>query len=623
MFNKQLIVNLSSKSIVEESIAEETLQNYLGGRGLGVKIFIDRVSLPKLDALSPENQLVFTVGPVTGTSVPTSGRFSLVTKSPLTNTIFYSNTGGVVGVFFKKCGYDALVIDGTLDKPGYLVIDGNSKENGTEGTVTSQIKSATELWGLDTRQTLEKLKQIEGSGSHMLMIGQAGENQVHFASIMNDGNYRAFGRGGVGAVMGSKNLKAIVFKNGKEKPEIHNQDLLKKFVKSGLEKLKIAPITNISLNRFGTAGLVNIINELGMLPINNFQEGFSEEAMNISGEKIREEIFEKAEGCYACPIRCGRLTKTKQMSGKGPEYESVVLLGSACGIFDLEIITEANYLCNLYGLDTITAGATIACTMELIQRGILKDNSDLNIKFGNKDCLKPLITNIAFKKDIGEELALGSKLLAEKYNYPEAAMQVKGLELPAYDPRGSYGHALGYATSNRGGCHLTGYLAAMELFAAPKKIPRFSTGGKADLLILKQNQSVIEDSLIVCKFAGWALSFEFYSRFASTITGLEISVKDLMKIGERVYNLERLYNLREGLTSEDDTLPKRFLEEVMDTGFSKNKTVPLKQMLINYYSARGWDQNGIPTIDRLKKLDLQPITALVENNPDAKILEEN
>ena len=608
MFNKQLIVNLSSKSIGPEKISEETLQNYLGGRGLGVKLFVDRAP-PKMDPLSSDNRLIFTVGPVTGTSVPTSGRFSLVTKSPLTNTIFYSNTGGVVGVFFKKCGYDALIIEGALDAPGYLFLDGESEP---------QLKSAADLWGLDTKQTLEKLREIEGANSHMLMIGQAGENQIPFASIMNDGDHRAFGRGGVGAVMGSKNLKAIVFKNGKAKPEIHNRELLNKFVKSGLEKIKIAPITNISLNRFGTAGLVNIINELGMLPINNFQEGFSEEAMNISGEQIREQIFEKAEGCYACPIQCGRLTKTAHMSGKGPEYESVVLLGSACGIFDLEIITEANYLCNLYGLDTITTGATIACAMELAQRGILKNETDLNITFGNKDCLKPLITKIALRQDVGKDLALGSKLLAQKYNCPEVAMHVKGLELPAYDPRGSYGHALGYATSNRGGCHLTGYLAAMELFAAPKKIPRFSTGGKADLLVLKQNQSVIEDSLIVCKFAGWALSFEFYSRFASAITGLEISVKDLMQIGERVYNLERLFNLREGLTNADDTLPKRFLEEEMNTGFSKNKTVPLKQMLVNYYQARGWDAKGIPTSNRLEILNLYTLEHTLD-----QVLEEN
>lgn len=594
MFNNQLIVNLSSNSISEEEISEEILENYLGGRGLGVKLFIDRVP-PKIAPLSPENLLVFTVGPVTGTIVPTSGRFSLITKSPLTNTIFYSNTGGVVGVFLKKCGYDALIIEGSLDTPGYLVIGGKGK---------IQIKSAIDIWGLDTKQTLEKLKEVEGSNSHMLMIGQAGENLVSFSSIMNDGNHRAFGRGGVGAVMGSKNLKAIVILNGKEKPEIFNRDLLKKLVKSGLEKLKIAPITNISLSRFGTAGLVNIINELGMLPINNFQEGFSDKAMDISGEKILEQIFEKAEGCFACPIRCGRLTKTQTMSGKGPEYESVILLGSACGIFDLEIITEANYLCNLYGLDTISTGSTIACAMELVQRDFLKDS---NIKFGNKDCLKPLITSIALMKDIGKDLALGSKLLAEKYNHPEVAMHVKGLELPAYDPRGSYGHALGYATSNRGGCHLTGYLAAMEIFAAPKKIPRFSTGGKADLLVLKQDQSVIEDSLIVCKFAGWALNFEFYSRFASAITGREVSVKDLMKIGERVYNLERLFNLREGLTSEDDTLPKRFLEEEMIAGFSKNKKVPLKSMLVNYYQARGWDQHGIPTNKTLKKINLQPL----------------
>jgi aldehyde:ferredoxin oxidoreductase len=594
MFNKLLSINLSTKNICDEEISDSILENYLGGRGLAGKLFVDRVPV-NLNPLSPDNLLIFATGPLTATSVPTSGRLALVTKSPLTNTIFFSNTGGFVGMVLKKCGYDSIVIDGKLEKPGYIVIDGK------EGT---QIKDAQELWGLDTRQTKEKLIELEGKNSRVLSIGPAGENQVLFSCIMNEGDHRAFGRGGVGAVMGSKLLKAIVVKNGVKKFDIHNQELLTKYVKTARDKIKVVPITRASLPMFGTAGLVNIINELGMLPINNFQIGFSDKADNVSGEEIREKILQSDEGCYACPIKCGRMTKAGDMEGKGPEYESVVLLGPTCGVFDLTAVTQANYMCNLYGLDTISAGATISCAMELQQKGLLKDDS---LTFGNAEILKPILKKIAYKEGIGAELAEGSKRLAEKYGAPEVAMQVKGLEIPAYDPRGAMGHALGYATGNRGACHLTGYLAAMEIFAAPKKIPRFTTGGKPDLLVLKQHQSVIEDSLVVCKFVGWAVGFDFFTRFASTITGLDLNITKLMEIGERVYNLERLYNLREGISGKEDTLPKRFLEEPMKEGFTKDKIVPLDNLLEQYYRVRDWTKDGKPSAAKLKSLQLEEI----------------
>ena len=338
-----------------------------------------------------------------------------------------------------------------------------------------------------------------------------------------------------------------------------------------------------------------------MLPTKNFQVGFSDDADKLSGETIRKEILEKEEGCYACPIRCGRLTKTNSMNGKGPEFESL-LLGTLTNIFDLETVTHANYHCNLLGLDTITTAGTISCAMELQEKGILQDD---NIQFGNKKILVELVQSIATRDGIGQELALGSAKLAEKYGHPEVAMHVKGMELPAYDPRGAIGHALGYATSNRGGCHLTGYMAAMEVFAAPKRIPRKSTGSKADLLVLKQHQSVIEDSLIVCKFVGYALGFDFYSRFATAVTGEDFNITRLMRIGERIYNLERMFNVKAGLKKHDDSLPERFLTEPLTEGFSKGITVPLDSLLEGYYNIRNWDENGIPTKEKLAELELE------------------
>ncbi|NIU83075.1 MAG: aldehyde ferredoxin oxidoreductase [Candidatus Thorarchaeota archaeon] len=597
MHNKVLTVQLSSSQISEEKIDDAVITRFLGGRGLGVKLFIDHVPL-HVTALAPENVLVYATGPLTATTVPTSGRSSLVTKSPLTHTILYSNTGGYVGSTFKTNGYDALLIQGALEDPGYVVIDGNDG---------STLKAARELWGLNTRETMQELKKREGENIHALLIGQAGEHQVLLSSIMNDGDRRAFGRGGPGAVMGSKNLKAIVFKPGNHRAAIADRQRLQTYVKSAVDKINMTPITQVSLPKFGTSALINIINELGMLPNKNFQEGFSEHAEAVSGEAIREKIFRKKEGCYGCPIQCGRLTKAGNMEGKGPEYETAAMLGPNLGVYDLQTVTHANYLCNLYGLDTISTGGTLACAMELQQKGVL--NID-ELTFGNRNALPSLIKKIAFKEGIGKDLAQGSKRLAERYDHPETAMEVKGLEVPAYDPRGAKGHALGYATSNRGACHLTGYLVAMEVFAAPKKIPRHTTMGKADLLILKQHQSAVEDSLVVCKFASWALGFDFYARFAKAVTGVDFNVSTLMEIGERIYTLEHLFNLREGFTAAEDTLPSRFLEEPLTDGPATNTEVPLRQMLNEYYAARKWSAEGMPTQEKLSELGLSKLEGM-------------
>ncbi len=591
--SKILEVDLNREKFSEIIVPELILLDYIGGRGLGVKLLLDK--LPKrINPLDQKNILIFSTGPFGGTTIPTNGRFSLVTKSPLTNGIFYSNSGGSFGVFMKKCGYDGIIIQGMLKEPGYLLLEGG---NG------ASLKENSKLWGSDTEKTLAELKKIEGNGINALMIGPAGENQIKIASIMNDAA-RAFGRGGVGAVMGSKNLKAIVVKGGNAKVEIHDQNLLKKYVKVAQDKIKVVPITRSSLPKFGTSALVNVINVLGMFPINNFQRGFDERAAKVSGEKINKNLTQEHEGCYACPIRCGRLTKAGDMKGKGPEYESVWALGPNLGIFDLLTITQANYLCNKYGIDTISCGGSIACAMELQEKGLIEDTS---LRFGNTDILKDLVKKIAYKKEIGAQISEGSKALSKIYKSDEVAMHVKGLELPAYDPRGAIGHALGYATSNRGGCHLTGYMASLEIFAVPKKIDRFTVAGKPDLLALKQNQKAIEDSLVICVFAGWALGLDYYARFLKAITGIDYDVIKLLEIGERIYNLERIFNIREGLSKDDDILPPRFINEPLKEGFSKGYVVPLEEMLEQYYFVRGWDKKGIPRPETLKRLGIKQI----------------
>ncbi len=590
VFKKIYSIDLTAKKVKTIYLDDEIYQNYLGGRGLGVKLFTDRVK-PETDALSPENVLVLTTGPVTGTSVSTSGRMSLVTKSPLTGTIFYSNTGGVFGFNMKKCGIDGIIIEGKSDKPCYLLLDGDKE---------IEIKDAAGLWGLDTEDTHNKLLELEGAKAKTLEIGPAGENQVLISAIMNDAA-RAFGRGGVGAVFGSKNLKAFVVKNGKQKTAVHNPELLKSYAKQAIDKIKALPVTRAAFPLFGTAGVLHVTNSLGMLPIRNFKYGQHEQAPKLGGEAIRKEILEKTEACYGCTIRCGRLTKAGDMKGKGPEYESVWALGANVEVFNLKKVTQANYYCNKLGIDTISMGVTISCAMELQEKGLFPYG---DVKFGNEDILADLVRKTAYRDGIGDELAEGSRRLAEKYGDAETAIHVKGLEIPAYDPRGAMGHALGYVTSNRGGCHLTGYLAAMELFSAPKRIPRFTIGGKADLLVLKQNQSAIEDSLVNCKFSGYALGFDFHSRFATVITGYDFNITELLKIGERIYNLERLFNVRAGIDNEQDTLPKRFLDTPFEEGLSKDRVVPVKKMLKEYYAVRGWDENGVPTREKLKQLSI-------------------
>ena len=584
-----LRVNLTSGVISVEEVDSDITRKYIGGTGVGVKLFAD--SHPKgVDPLGPENSTIISTGPLTGSRAPTSGRFSLVTRSPLTGTIFDSNSGGNWGVKLKRCGFDGVWIKGRSRDPVYLKISEDDAE----------LRGAEDLWGKDVSETSQEFRETEGGKVSVLAIGPAGENFVKFSAIMND-EHRALGRGGVGAVWGSKNLKAVVVEPGTKQSEIARPDSFQRYVMSAFRKAVQGPITGQALRLFGTSVLVNIINEFGLFPVRNNQAGYDDRVDNISGERIRENIFVKPEACFNCPIACGRVTKTGGRSGKGPEFESVWALGAQCGIFDLESVTEANYDCNLLGLDTISTGATISCAMELSQRGLLEEQ----IEFGDAEVLQPLIRKIATRDGIGMDLAEGSVRFARKQGAEEYAMAVKGLELPAYDPRGAMGQALAYATSNRGGCHLRGYMVGWEVLGSPKMLPRFNLSGKTDILVRIQNLSRVTDSLVTCKFLEYSVGYDHLARILSAATGIEYTISSLQTIGERIWNLERLYNIREGIEGAQDTLPARFLKEPLKEGPSSGRVVDLEKLRGDYYQTRGWDEEGVPTSGKLEDLGLE------------------
>lgn len=584
---KMLRVNLSEGSTSIEEIDEEILQKYLGGRGLGAYLVYTEVP-PDIDPLGEENILAFCNGAMTGVQVPTGGRSSLSTLSPLTGTIFDANTGSQFGVRLKWAGFDALVIKGISPTPVWLDIS----EKGVK------IHPAVELWGKEIPDTIDAIQE---RGFATVSIGPAGENKVLFASIADEKG-RSYGRGGVGAVMGAKNLKAIRA-SGKDKPGIADPEIYK-FVKYEAGKMVTAsPRTSEGLPKFGTSVLVNLMNWYGVLPTRNFQRGEFENAENISGERLKDRYLVKRGACWSCPIGCKRVTEARGEKGEGPEYESIYALGSSLEIDDFDIIISANYLCNRLGMDTISCGATIACAMELEEKGIL----DTVLAFGRADLLLQTVEDIAYRRGLGNEIAEGSKRLSAHYGLPEVSMQVKGLEFPAYDPRGMQGQGLLYATSNRGACHLRGNMLGPELLGAPKMLERHAPSGKAGILIVMQHTNAVIDSIGMCKFVNFAIGDDFFARLMTSITGVKYETQDLQLAGERIWNLERLYNLRAGFTQEDDNLPPRFTEEPLKEGGSAGHVVHLDEMLEEYYRFRGWSTDGIPTTKKLTALGLDEL----------------
>lgn len=584
---KLLDIDLTSGRIESRPLDMEMARLFLGGRGLGARLLWDLVG-PGVDPLSPQNVLIFAVGPLTASGVQTSNRFSVTTKSPLTGTVLDANSGGWWGMQFKRTGHDALIVRGQATTPTLIEIT-------RDGNVA--LRDASHLWGKTVFETTEALGQ-DNNKRNVLCIGPAGENLSRIAAIMND-KERSLARGGPGAVMGSKNLKAIVVE-GSQKNRPEDRDLFKFVLYETGKLLKASPLTSQALPEFGTAVVMNVINEIGALPTRNFQASQFEGAERISGERLTDTILVRNQACWACPIACTRITRTEKGEGEGPEYETTWAFGAQCGIDQLEVIAEANYLCNDLGMDTISAGSTIACAMELGQRGLV----ETDLRFGRADLLHNTLRDIAYRRGLGDELAEGSYRFAAAHGAPELSMSAKKLELPAYDPRGMQGQGLLYATSNRGGCHMRGNMLGPEVLAVPRLIDRLANQGKAGIVAIHQNSAAVVDSLVICKFTNLAVAEEFFARQLTAVSGHHFSADDLMRVGERVWNLERLYNLREGFSQADDTLPPRLLHEPVPDGPSAGHTVRLAPMLEEYYQFRGWDEQGVPRPDRLAALGL-------------------
>ena len=602
---KILRVDLSKGKFVVEDYPEEWMRGYLGGNGVAARILYDELK-PGIDPLSPGNILIVGTGALTGTFFPCSGRWGAWTKSPLTAAVWAeAHSGGTWGPELKYAGFDMIVFYGRAEKPVYLFIDDGKPE----------IRDAKNVWGKDVFETDVILKEEIGDESvKAIYIGPAGEKLVRMACIM-DTLYRAAGRCGLGAVMGSKNLKAIVCRGSKD-IEVANPERFQKICTELINKIKENAITGETLPMYGTNALTNVINQHGILPTFNFQQGYHPNAVNNSGETMRDTILLKNRGCRFCVIRCARFCYINSgpytgTIGEGPEYETVWSFGSQCGVFRLDAIHAANMLCNKYGLDTIETGNTIGWVMELYERGILsrEDTDGLELKFGNHEAMVELVRKIALREGkIGDLLAEGAKRASEKIGKGSGRLfqGVKWLGLPAYEPRGVWGHALNYATSNRGGCHLRAYMIAPEILGVPKKMDPFTTQGKAEMCIWFQNYFAVIDSVEVCKFVSFALTPDDFAAALSASTGWEFTADEVLEIGARVYTLERMIACREGIRRKDDTLPERSLKEPAPVGPAMGKTVPLDSMLDEYYELRGWDkETGIPTPETLKKLGLE------------------
>jgi len=589
---KILRINLSGKTINTEELDLKTAQKFIGGRGLGTKMLIDEID-PNVDPLGPDNKLIFVTGPLTGTNTPTGGRYMVVTKSPLSGTVACSNSGGYWGAELKFAGFDMIVFEGKADSPVYINIADDKVE----------ICDAGHLWGKVVSETTHELEDVHGEKVRVACIGPAGENLSKIACIMNDLG-RAAGRSGVGAVMGSKNLKAIVVK-GNRKVDVANPDKLKEAFSVCMKKIKENGVTGQGLPTYGTAVLVNIINENGVYPTNNFQLSQFDGAEETSGESLTEKYLTKRMACFRCPIACGRYCEVDGIKGEGPEYETIWAFGADCGVSNLPDVIKANYWCNEVGVDTISAGATIAAAMELYQRGYIK-KEDLEggpeLAWGNGEAIVEWTKRMGSPDGMGAKIAQGSYRLCDSYGVPELAMTVKKLELPAYDPRGIQGHGLQYATSNRGGCHVRGYMISPEILGLPEKLDRLSLEGKPTWAKIFQDFTAAIDSAGLCLFTSFAMGADDYAALVNAVCGTEITGADFIKSGERIWNMEKLFNIKAGV--EPDTLPERLLNDPIPDGPSKGWVHKLDQLLPAYYEGRGWDKEGIPSQAKLVELGL-------------------
>ena len=605
--NKVLDVDLTTGRIHTIDISSDDRKHYIGGKGLALKLLYDYVKTG-IDPLSPDNILIMMTGPSLGTAAPSGGRFAVVSKSPLTGIFASSYTGGRFGLNLKRAGYDGIMVRGKSSSPVYIKIN-----NGETG-----IEDASSLWGMDTYDLQESRKE-EGD---WVVIGPAGENLVKFSVIA--AGKRIAGRCGLGAVMGSKNLKGIVAK-GSRKIRPADQDRFDRAVKTARKKIKSHDITGAILPDQGTPLNVLKYGPFGIMPVRNFSRSNVKNINDISGETIRDKYSEKKHGCVGCPIQCGRSGVFNNKKMTSPEYETIGLMGSNLMISDLPTIASWNEQLNRLGMDTITTGNVIGFAMELTEKGIIQSN----LAFGQTEGIKEIIDDIAHRRGLGNDLAEGVKKLSEKVGGTDFAIHVKGLEMASYDPRGCTGQGLGYATANSGATHLSGSTHAIE---AESYLHPHGTKGKAHFVKFLQDLTEAVNSSIFCIWTefpfleenfiykytpdfvmrllmrnvpGIAVATTDLSDYAAILSGLlgfKFTQKDFIKIGERIFNLERFMNCREGIGRKDDTLPPRILKEVREDGFPP---IELEKMLVKYYRLRDWDDLGQPKTSLLSKLDIQ------------------
>ena len=612
--NKVLRVNLNEGTCSSEPLNMEWAKEYIGQRGLATRYMVEEVD-PTCDPLGSDNKLIFATGPLTGTMASTGGRYSVITKGPLTGAIACSNSGGYLGAELKSAGWDMVIFEGKSAEPVYLYVVNESAE----------LLSASEVWGKSVWETDEILhKTHQDTRLRIAACGRSAEAGCLYAGIVND-LHRAAGRSGVGTVMASKNLKAIAVIGTQGVGNIKDPA---RFMQTTAEQKKVLvdhPVTGTGLPTLGTQVLMNVINESGALPTRNMREVQFEGANNISGEQMLEPRERDGKpnlttnaACFACTIACGRISTIDQGhftvenkpqywgNSGGLEYEAAWALGADTGVDDLDALTYANFVCNEDGFDPISFGATVAAAMELYDIGAItkEDTGGMELKFGSAEALAWSAEKVATGEGFGADLGLGSKRLCEKYGHPDLSMTVKGQEFPAYDPRGIQGMGLTYATSNRGACHLRSYTVSSEILGIPEKTDPLVTEGKAGLVKAFQDVTAAWDSTGLCLFTSFAWSLENVAPQLDAACEGEWTADRLMETGERIWNLEREFNNRAGLTSADDTLPKRLLEEAAKTGPAEGKVCGLDEMLPEYYETRGWTKDGQVTDETRSRLGL-------------------
>lgn len=599
-------VDLSKETSEIRILPENELALFIGGSGIGTKLLYDLAG-PAVQPLSPENPLIFATGPLTGTIVPTSGRHHIIAKSPLTGIFGEADVGGAWGTKLKQAGFDGVVVLGKAARPVYILA-----ENGVV-----RILEAGGAWGLDTFATTEYMREKHGGKVETACIGPAGEKQVWLANIVHDGIHaRAGGRAGLGAVMGSKNLKAVVVTGDGTVP-VADPAALRESIGSIAKSIKEG---TVGIQNFGTAVGVIGCEKIGDLPIKNWQLGTWEKAENISGQRMTDTILKGRFYCKSCIIGCGRDIEVTSgayagVKGGGPEYETLGMLGSNCLVDNLEAVAYANELCNRYGIDSISTGGVIAFGMEAYEKGLLPESVLAGARpvWGDEKAMISLVKLIGEQEGLGAFLGHGVRYCAEKLGGEanQFALHVKGLELPAHDPRAYNSLAIGYATSNRGACHLQGAsyftekTAIVPEIGITKPLDRFRRDNLARTQADLQNVMCLFDSLKLCKFLLYGgVTLTHLGEWLTMVTGVEYSVANLLKAGERIFNLKRQFNVKAGISRKDDTIPRRILTEARPDGGAAGNLPPLAEVLEEYYSYRGWDQSGRPQPGKLAELGL-------------------